>query len=608
MKDLRTSKACPFVFALAILASAGASPLEAAGPRWRFDARGAVRGSPRVAQGVVYVGSGDGNLYAVDEKAGRELWHTDMGAPVIGTPAISADLGTIFVTSRAPYLHALDRRTGKMRWRFRTGEPLPFLWGFDFWASSPALSGNAVYFGAVDGHVYAVDARTGREIWKFATKGRVLASPAVDRGVVYVGSVDGRLYALDAATGRPAFTFETKGVGIDSEKVGFDRTSIVSSPALSDELVYFGGRDGFFYAVERKTGRERWRYDHQVSWVMSSPRLSSALVFVGSSDGHFFHALRAATGEEVWRFRTSGRVLSSGAVAEEGDSGPGVVYFGCSDGRLYAVDAQTGVERWRFTTGDQILSSPFVSNGSVFVGSDDGGLYAFSLRPARRGTQGLPRRAVFWHEDWRSPWFKGGRELSQYLAGEGYVVLDAPALVRFVKQRLSDREPSVIVAATERLPAELLAETGQGPATSLLRRYMASSGRLVCVGFPPGALRFDEKTGAPAGFDLSAPERLLGVRLSGGSSDPLPVAPTALQSRATALGRAWGLPAWWIGSLAIDPGHVETVLGLDEFGRASAWARTYGGGPGTGFVKVWGSEGSIKDPSWVQAVAEHGLE
>jgi outer membrane protein assembly factor BamB len=62
--------------------------------------------------------------------------------------------------------------------------------------------------------------------------------------------------------------------------------------------------------------------------------------------------------------------LSSPIIAD------GVVYIGSDDGHLYAVDRQTGQELWRFETGGNIISTPAVSEGVVFFGSQDFYLYA----------------------------------------------------------------------------------------------------------------------------------------------------------------------------------------------------------------------------------------
>jgi outer membrane protein assembly factor BamB len=552
-----------------------------------------VRGSAVVSGEAVYFGSGDGNLYSVDFSTGRELWRADLGAAVSSTPAISG--GWIFATSRNRRLTALDRATGRVRWRFDMGPELPFSWGWDYWLSSPAVFENRVFVGGGDGKLYALEAKTGRRLWQVATGGRVRSSPAVADRTVYVGSMDGRLYAVDAATGKLRFAFETEGSALDSEKEGYDRTSITSSPAVSEDGVFFGSRDGHLYGVDRRSGARLWRFGHkvdfvpgspEVGWVVGSPAVLGGTVLVGSSDGKFFNAVRAASGQEVWRFSTTDRVFSSGAVAG------GLVFFGSDDGHVFALDASTGVEKWRFQTGGMIVSSPIVRGATILFGSDDGRLYALQTGPARSGAR--PRRAVYWREPGAWKWFEGDAATRDYFARQGYRVLDATALLDFLRD--TDHAPlATVVMASDRLPDGALA--GEAP-DSALRRFLSSGGRMVWLGVPPDAVVFDPKTDKPTGFDPARTERLLSVSHAGGTGDRLPV-------RATPDGKRWGLPEWWIGGLSVPAEAVSTVLGRDESGRASAWIQRYSASPGSGFVRLWGRTEPIPDLSWVQAVAEH---
>ena len=75
-----------------------------------------------------------------------------------------------------------------------------------------------------------------------------------------------------------------------------------------------------------------------------------------------------------WQHDINGAVYSSPAVAN------GVVYIGCNDKKLYALDAKTGSKLWDYTTGYRIYSSPSVVNGAVYVGSLDNNVYAFTLK------------------------------------------------------------------------------------------------------------------------------------------------------------------------------------------------------------------------------------
>jgi outer membrane protein assembly factor BamB len=80
--------------------------------------------------------------------------------------------------------------------------------------------------------------------------------------------------------------------------------------------------------------------------------------------------LAAQPGTLKWKFETGSEVTSNPTVAGN------TVYVGSEDGYLYAVDADSGSLKWKFKTGSEIQSSPAVSGDTVYVGSEDGNLYA----------------------------------------------------------------------------------------------------------------------------------------------------------------------------------------------------------------------------------------
>jgi outer membrane protein assembly factor BamB len=262
-------------------------------------------------------------------------------------------------------------------WKFRAGAAI---------LSSPAVSGGVVYFGSNDHNVYALDQRTGAVRWKFATKGRVSSSPAVAGGLVYVGSYDGKLYALDAASGTQRWQFATEGErrfsarhlhGAEpaTEVMPDPFDVFLSSPAVSDAVVYFGSGDGYLYALEAASGALKWKFKTG-NVVHASPAVADGVVYVGSWDSYFY-ALDARSGAVRWRFKTGEDpainnqvgIQSSAAIAD------GVVYFGCRDSNLYALDAASGAKRWAFPThGSWVVSSPSVRDGVVYFATSDSGL------------------------------------------------------------------------------------------------------------------------------------------------------------------------------------------------------------------------------------------
>ena len=211
------------------------------GIKWKFHTGGRVIASPAVVNGVVYVGSTDGNFYAIDAASGAEKWKFTSKAWEVSSPAVAS--GVVYFLSYDGNFYALDAASGQVKWKFNTGgerhysgthlhylqpvtESMPDPW--DFYLSSPAVWNGAVYFGSSDGNVYALDVDSGALKWKFKTGDIVHSSPAIVDGTVYVGSWDTYLYAIDAANGNEKWRFKT-----GDDPVAHNHVGIQSSPALS---------------------------------------------------------------------------------------------------------------------------------------------------------------------------------------------------------------------------------------------------------------------------------------------------------------------------------------------------------------------------------------
>jgi len=553
---------------------AAPTPEAYAGLVWRARTQGTVVSSPAVTASAVFIGSNDHHLYCLRRDSGRVLWAFDAKSAVASSPTVFA--GMVAFTTADGHLMALDGATGRLRWRLATGPTVPFPWGYesgDIWTSSPTYADGLLLAGAGDGGLYAVDARSGKLRWRMQTAGRVRSTPAVSEGLVYVGSADGTFYAADLRTGRERWRFDTEGHQLQSAKFGFDRRTIQSSPVVAGDLVVFGARDGFLYALDRATGRERWRYDYKISWVNSSPAVADGVVYVGTSDAHFVNALDLATGTEKWRFTAQGIVWSSPAIA--GD----VVVIGEGGGLLHVLDRATGAERWQLPLAGGIFSSPVVADDVIYVGSHDGGVYAIRARDPARGLH----RAVFWDSSYaKLATFGPHEQVRSYLVRRGYEELKAQGLERFLAARVADRAPSVVVFPLDYLPPAVAPVAAD---TVLFRRYLNAGGKVVWLGLPPMMLLRNVETGAFSITDIDrrGPRNLLGVSHEHAGFDPT-------GASATAAGMDWGLAGWSLSDWSAEPGDVTETLALDEQGLAAAWRKSYGGPPWTGFVRLYGAQ------------------
>ena len=307
--------------------------------------------SPAVVNGVVYVGSDDFNVYALNANTGAKLWSSATGGPVYSSPAV-AD-GVVYVSSNDGNVYALNATTGATLWTYTTE---------NFLDVPPTVADGIAYIGAADNNVYALNASTGAKLWSYATQGSVESSPAVANGVLYVGSDDGNVYALNASTGALLWSSIT----------AYD---VMSSPAVANGKVYVGSEDFNVYALNASNGAKLWSYTTNGA-VISSPAVANGKVYVGSEDFNVY-ALNASTGAVLWSYTAESGFFSSPAIAN------GVVYIGSDDGTIYALNANTGARLWSYRAGNNGSCSPSVVNGILYVTtangpSDDGHVYAFA--------------------------------------------------------------------------------------------------------------------------------------------------------------------------------------------------------------------------------------
>jgi outer membrane protein assembly factor BamB len=121
--------------------------------------------------------------------------------------------------------------------------------------------------------------------------------------MVYVGSRDGFLYALDAASGQPKWRYDAQG------------SWVVGTPAVDGDSVYVGTSDtGLLLALDKRTGRERYRFETKV-WTFASPLRVADVVVAASMKGEL-HGLDAATGRARWSWRSNALAVNDGRVID----------------------------------------------------------------------------------------------------------------------------------------------------------------------------------------------------------------------------------------------------------------------------------------------------
>jgi outer membrane protein assembly factor BamB len=403
--------------------------------RWRFAAHSPIASTAAIADGVVYFQSYDGTVYALASASGTVRWRRHTGPSMalawghesgdFFTSSASIDADTLYVGGGDGYLYALDAGTGKLRWRFKTGGRI---------RSSPALDATTAYVGSYDGKLYAIDRKRGTLRWTYATEGASLdsgsfgydrrsiqSSPALGDGAVFFGARDGYLYAVDAASGTLRWRF--------NHKISW----CISSPAVHDGKVYAASSDARFVdALDARSGREVWRSTVAAN-VFASPAISGNVVYTPDWTGRLY-AHDAASGKELWQWRTdSGRIYSSAEISGNrlaigGDDGAVTTLNLSAKPLVRAVFYDTALAKRSTLASSAVVREFFVNRGYTLL--DNSALAAFLTGHNVDRSSSV---VVFAMDDVSPSVLRGASEspLVQYLKAGGKIVwLGVPPLLQ----------------------------------------------------------------------------------------------------------------------------------------------------------------------------------
>ena len=329
-------------------------PAPAGNPRlaWRFDAGSEVYGAPAIENGMLYVTSKHGELFAIDAATGKQAWRFNLSDYVVRSSPAVVD-GVVYVGGGFN-LFAVDAETGKQLWKV----PLRYAG-----QSAPTVAGRVVVVASQEGWVYGIDKSTGAMIWRSPADGLVFGAPAVAHRSVIFGTDAGNVYSLDVSDGAVIWRSKIDG-------------AVYAGVSVVSDVVLVQSTTGHLQAMTLDTGKVLWQGaiggDRSISVLPNAGGTGGASIIVTANDGGVY-ALTARDGKQLW-LHPSGKPESGPAVTSQD-----TVVLG-SGQSLIALNGTTGAPVWTYLAGDTISTAPTVSSGYVFFGAEDGFLYAVTDR------------------------------------------------------------------------------------------------------------------------------------------------------------------------------------------------------------------------------------
>jgi hypothetical protein len=235
---------------------------------------------------------------------------------------ITADIARwrsdIYTVSSGDHLECRGLGSGAVRWRFRSGfrgEPTR-------WSQPPAVAAGKVFFGGLDGTLYALDAASGRVDWKHQTGTRISTAVTAIGDTIYFGTADGHLYRLRVSDGTVLADLKIQP------------TPVSDPAAAGDSLLYFldpGGGAGTtntqtLVCLDSSLTAVVWR-NSSSRWTSNRPYVWHGMVLAGSADGEVA-AFRVRDGARGWTFKLGGLIKSI-----SGDER--ALYIGTYGGMIY---------------------------------------------------------------------------------------------------------------------------------------------------------------------------------------------------------------------------------------------------------------------------------
>lgn len=338
-------------------------------PNWEYETGGSIQAAPVYADGTLFFGSNNNQIYAVDSQTGDERWTFPAGETVRISPVLIA--GQVVAANQDGIIFALDMETGEQNWRVDAGATI---WG------SPTTEGELIYFGLRDidtgegNGILVLDAESGEQVARFPGEGVIVNTPAISDGVLYTGTSGDQFFSVD--TERKTVSFEQRLNWIfDGEQ------SFLNAPTVADGIAFVAEDNlsmaSHFYAIDIENGEELWSRTFDPGRV-SSATVDEGVLYIGSNGGTFY-ALEAETGEEIWSltpdtdfsdisFGTASPIITDGKITLHTTTPGGA----SNKDRIYILNQEDGTVLSVYDDLPNITTEPIMADGQLFFGTRGG--------------------------------------------------------------------------------------------------------------------------------------------------------------------------------------------------------------------------------------------
>ena len=331
---------------------------------WQLETGAGIVAAPLVHEGTVYVGSIDKHFYAVDALTGEINWQFETGDQIRSDASV---FGNTVCFESGNQLYAMSLQ-GELLWQYPLySENLHNQYdSWNYFHSSPNIADGIAYTGTEMGRVVGVNMNDGTQAFLCETGNEhgIRVTPAVYNKRIYFGDWNGVFYAFDLTTGEQVWQYDTKKDNT-YDWINAIQTRVV----IHNGIIYFAGRSCNVYALNPEDGALIWKWHSPTNeWMIGGPVIQGDMLYIGSSNQHLFYGFDLESGTVRFQSLLDYRVFGGGRI--NGNQ----AYVG--SGSFYSVDINSGEVLKRLPTERDIVSVPALANGILYFGCNDGRLFA----------------------------------------------------------------------------------------------------------------------------------------------------------------------------------------------------------------------------------------
>ena len=283
----------------------------------------------------------------------QQKWEFEMPANNCSDPIIIGDkilVNAYDKENNKGYQFALDKNTGKQIWHNTIPEQL----------STPTVKGDRVLCGSKSNMTIALDLKTGNEIWRYTDiSGMTCVAPAIIDDKAFFGTHGGEWCIVDIDNGSL----------IKKQPL---ETGICCFPSWDNRHVYFTDWAGnlhqqdSFSLTETSIIYQSGKSSHVAPTIIDNNGIMA-------NDNGILISVNLATGEEIWRFQTNGKLWRSPSVKDR------ICIIITDNSHIYGIDIKNGNTIWEVKKEGIVYTSASIADNMAYIGCGDKKMYAFGV-------------------------------------------------------------------------------------------------------------------------------------------------------------------------------------------------------------------------------------